>query len=143
MSTYSTTSLGSTLLRRSESGPLRPSTSTWWLGIRILDSPPAPLLTLIVRPSAEGRKAGEVKKEIAESAQIRRRFWTQLLDRAKDCTRLHAGKTPADDTWIGAGAGKTGLTFNYYVTQHGAQVELYIDRGHGSEEQNLAIFKHS
>jgi uncharacterized protein DUF4268 len=109
-------------------------------GIRIVDSPPAPLLTLIVEPSPEGRKAGEVKKEIAESAQIRRRFWTQLLDRAKDRTRLHAGKTPADDTWISAGAGKTGLTFNYYVTQHGAQVELYIDRGHGSGEQNLEIF---
>jgi len=58
-------------------------------GIRIGESPPAPLLTLIVRPSAEGRQAGEVKKEIAEGASIRRRFWTELLDRARQRTRLH------------------------------------------------------
>ena len=34
--------------------------------VRIGDSEPAPLLTLIVGPSKEGREVGETKKELAE-----------------------------------------------------------------------------
>jgi hypothetical protein len=120
------------------------SATDFWLlkieGIRIGDSPPAPLLTLIVGPSEEGKKVGEVKKEIAESAHVRRRFWTELLETARDKTRLHSGISPGDDSWISASAGKTGLAFTYSVTQHAAQVELYIDRGRGADEQNAAIF---
>jgi hypothetical protein len=52
-------------------------------GIRIGASPPAPLLTLIVGPSEESREAGEAKKDRAERYHIRRRFWTQLLERAR------------------------------------------------------------
>ena len=58
-------------------------------GIRIGDSPPAPLLTLIVGPSDEAREVGEAKKERAERYTVRRRFWTDLLDRpssAASCT---------------------------------------------------------
>ena len=95
-------------------------------------------MTLIVRPSAEGRQAGEVKREIAEGADIRRRFWTELLDRARQRTRLHSAISPTDDSWISATAGKGGLAFGYSVTQHTGQVELYIGRGSG--ETNLAIF---
>jgi Domain of unknown function (DUF4268) len=109
-------------------------------GIKIGDSPPAPLLTLIVGPSAESREAGEAKKERAERYQIRRRFWTALLEAAKQKTRLHAGVSPGDYSWVGAGAGKAGLVYNYDVTQHGSMVELYIDRGRGAEDENARIF---
>jgi Domain of unknown function (DUF4268) len=107
-------------------------------GIRIGESPPAPLLTLIVQPSSEGRQAGEIKKDLAEGPGIRRRFWTQLLDLARQRTRLHVAISPSDSSWVSASAGKSGLEFNYSVTQHAGQVELYIDRG--SAETNLAIF---
>lgn len=109
-------------------------------GIRIANSPPAPLLTLIVGPSEEGRKAGEVKKEIAEGGQIRKRFWTELLEKANQRTKLHAGVSPTDRLWSGTGAGKSGLGFSYAVTQHDSGVELYIDRGRDSEEENRRIF---
>jgi hypothetical protein len=109
-------------------------------GIRIANSPPAPLLTLIVGPSEEGRKAGEVKKEIAEGGQIRRRFWTELLEKAKQRTKLHGGVSPTDHLWSGTGAGKGGLSFNYTVTQQGSGVELYIDRRADSEDENRRIF---
>jgi uncharacterized protein DUF4268 len=109
-------------------------------GIRIANSPPAPLLTLIVGPSEEGRKAGEVKKELAEGGQIRMRFWTELLEKANQRTKLHAGVSPTDHLWSGTGAGKSGLSFNYTATQRDSGVELYIDRGRDSEEENRRIF---
>lgn len=109
-------------------------------GIRIGDSPAAPLLTLIVGPSAEGREVGEVKKDRAERYTVRRRFFARLLDGAKPRTRLHSAVSPSEYSWVGAGAGKSGLSFNYTVVQHGATAELYIDRGQGGEEENRAIF---
>ena len=109
-------------------------------GIRIANSPPAPLLTLIVGPSEEGREAGEAKKDRAERFHIRRRFWTELLERAKGRTHLHAAVSPREYHWLGVSAGKRGLNFNYVITQHGSTAELYIDRGQGGEEENQAIF---
>ena len=63
--------------------------------IRIGDSPPAPLLTLIVGPSEEARQAGKTKKDLAERYVIRERFWTQLLATASSKTRLHANVSPS------------------------------------------------
>lgn len=110
-------------------------------GIRIADSPPAPLLTLIVGPSEETRVAGETKRELAERHFIRKDFWTALLEKARSRTRLHSGVSPGHDTWVGTGAGKSGLTLSYVMTQHGSGVELYIDRGRGLDEQNTRIFE--
>ena len=109
-------------------------------GVRIGDSPPAPLLTLIVGPSAESREAGATKKEMAERYTFRREFWAELLARAKQSSALHAGISPSTSSYVGAGAGKAGLSFDYTIRQHDGAVELYIDRGKGAEDENNAIF---
>lgn len=110
--------------------------------IQIGDSEQAPLLTLIVGPSLEGLQVGKKKKEISERHHLRRKFWTQLLEHAKTQTRLHAAISPCDQNWVGAGAGLSGLAYNYTITQHGAMIELYIDRGKGAESENKQIFDH-
>ena len=109
--------------------------------VRIAESPPAPLLTLIVGPSEEGREVGETKKELAERQVIRKHFWTQLLDRARERTQLHASISPGPYGWLGTSAGKSGMGLNYSVRQHGTTVELYIDRGKDADEENRAIFE--
>jgi hypothetical protein len=108
--------------------------------IRIGDSPPAPLLTLIVGPTEESREVGQTKKNIAERYGLRQRFWTQLLEKAKAKTKLHATISPGEFHWIGTGAGMRGLTYNYVVWQHEAAVELYIDRGKEGGDENKTIF---
>ena len=109
-------------------------------GIKIGDSTPAPLLTQIVGPSEESRKVGETKKELAERYVIRQAFWSKLLERAKERTKLHAYISPGQYSWIGTAAGRRGLGFNYVVRQHEANVELYIDRGKDADEENKTIF---
>lgn len=59
-------------------------------GVRIGASEPAPLLTLIVGPSAEGREIGETKKKLADTDLRLHNFWTLLLERAKPRTKLHS-----------------------------------------------------
>lgn len=108
--------------------------------VRIGDSPPAPLLTLIVGPSRERKEVGEAKRDLAERHVLRKRFWEQLLARAKERTTLHAGISPGKENWIETGAGRSGLRFAYVVRIHDARVELYIDRGQDSEEENKKIF---
>jgi hypothetical protein len=108
--------------------------------IKIGGSLPAPLLTLIVGPSAEGKAAGATKKDIAERYEIRYRFWSGLLGRAKTRTQLHASIFPGQYSYIQTGAGKYGISYNYTIRKHDAYVELYIDRGDGAEKENKAIF---
>jgi hypothetical protein len=109
-------------------------------GIRIADSAPAPLLTLIVGPSEESHVAGDTKRELAERHVIRRDFWTALPERARSRTRLHGGVSPSHSTWISTGVGRSGLSYVYVLTQHGSGVELYIDRGRESGDENMRIF---
>jgi len=108
--------------------------------VQIGDSPPAPLITRIVGPSEESREVGAKKKQLAERDVLRYRFWEQLLEEARRRTKLHASISPTPYSWVGTSAGKRGLGFNYGVRQHEASVELYIDRGKDSEEENKAIF---
>jgi hypothetical protein len=109
--------------------------------IRIGESQPAPLLTLITGPTEEAREVGDTKKKFVERYALRHHFWETLLERAKPITKLHANISPSDYSWISAGAGKYGLGYLYATTKHGNTVELVIDRGKDSEEENQGIFE--
>ena len=106
--------------------------------IKVGDSKPAPLLTLIAGPSSESRRVGETKKELSERHILREKWWTQLLDEAKKRTKLHARISPGKNNWVGTGAGKSGLAYNYFILQHGTGIELYIDTG--DKDENKRIF---
>ena len=108
--------------------------------VRIGDSPPAPLVTLIVGPSEESREGGGIRDDWARRHVVKHRFWTELLERAEGRTKLHAGIAPTRYSWVGTGAGRGGLGFNYAIRQHDAQVELYIDRGRDRAEENQRVF---
>lgn len=109
--------------------------------IKIGDSEPAALFTLIVGPSEETREVGVKKKQLAERHKSRKKFWKILLERAKEKTKLHSSISPTIYNWIGSGAGISGLSYNYSITRHSAKVELYIDRGKDSKEENQKIFE--
>src|SRR5262249_702205 len=110
-------------------------------GIRIGNSPAAPLLTLIVGPSEETREVGEVKKERNERSSLRRRFWEGLLERSKAKTTLQTSVSPTEAGWLGARTGRRGLSWVYTVQQHAASAELYIDRGRGADGENEQLFQ--
>jgi hypothetical protein len=102
------------------------------------DSEPAPLLTLVVGPSDESKQTGETKKELAERHLQRRAFWESLLKLSNAKLKLFSAVSPGHDNWIGTGAGRSGMSFTYVMTQHGTRVELYIDGGKDSEDWNRA-----
>ena len=109
--------------------------------VKIGDSLPAPLLTLIVGPSEVIRRTGEVKEEWAERHKLRHRFWAELLERARPKSKLFSSISPSRDSWISAGSGRGGLWFSYTIRMKDASVDLSIDRGPGAEQQNRSLFE--
>lgn len=110
--------------------------------VKIGESPPAALFTKILGPSEEAKKAGETKKNLTERHLALHRFWTALLEKAKQKTKLHAGISPGYDNWVATGAGlPNGIHLNYIVRQHDAHVELYIDADQDTGEGNKAIYE--
>ncbi|MEP0765597.1 MAG: DUF4268 domain-containing protein [Fimbriimonadia bacterium] len=109
--------------------------------VRIGDSQPAPLCTVVVGPSAESREIGRAKKELSEGAALRQAFWEQLLELSCKRTALFSKVRPGTAGWVETGAGFSGVTFAYVVfRKQGARVEVYIDRG-SSDMENLALFR--
>jgi hypothetical protein len=107
---------------------------------RIGDSAPAPKFTIIAGPTESGKVVGSEKKELAERHKKRLKFWEGLLEKSKKRTPLHSNISPSMNSWIGTGSGKSGLGFNYVVTYKHGQIELYIDRGKDSQDENKKIF---
>ncbi len=109
--------------------------------VRIGDSQPAALFTLLVKPTAESRMVGKAKEEIVQGQFERRRFWTELMARSAGRSQLFAHKVLDDFDWMGIGAGLSGLSYNYVISKSaGGRVELYIDRGKGMAAENLRLF---
>jgi hypothetical protein len=95
---------------------------------RIEDSPPAPLLTVVAGPSSEAQHIGGQKKELAERHIKREQFWDALLQRANQRTSLHSRRSPTTGGALSAGAGRSGLVFQYRVRMHDAEIGFRIRR---------------
>ncbi|MEA2015893.1 MAG: DUF4268 domain-containing protein [Actinomycetota bacterium] len=104
---------------------------------KIGNSEPAPKFTIISGPSETAINIGEEKKELSERHKKRLKFWKSLLEKSKKKTNLHSNITAGTDSWIGTGAGKSGLAYNYGITYKNGQIELYIDRGDYGENKKF------
>jgi hypothetical protein len=108
--------------------------------IQIGDSMPAPLFSVVAEPTEISKEIGKEKKEYAERHHLRKEFWTLLLDYAKAKTKLHSNVSPSIYHWIGTGAGKAGMTYNYLITNDYVAIELYLDRGKEHPQLNKQRF---
>ncbi|MBU1350021.1 MAG: DUF4268 domain-containing protein [Bacteroidetes bacterium] len=97
--------------------------------VRIGESEPAPMFSIIAEPTEIAKSVGQEKKEYAERHHLRKEFWTQLIEKLKGRTKLHANLSPVIYHWIGTGAGRSGVGYNYVVTNDYVSSEVYLDRG--------------
>jgi hypothetical protein len=102
---------------------------------QVIPLPEAEAYQIKVREQSEERREAQRGEE---RHKLREQFWSELLSKAKARTALHAGLSPGRDTWIAAGAGRTGLSFVYRVRKHDCEVAFAIERR--SAEENRAIF---
>ncbi|HEX8352923.1 MAG TPA: DUF4268 domain-containing protein [Pyrinomonadaceae bacterium] len=81
-------------------------------------------------------KEQKERKEKAERLPLPR-FWESLLALGEGRTSLHTRMSPSERSYIGAGAGISGLGYWYNVSQHGSRVELYISRQDASANKRM------
>jgi len=114
--------------------------------VKIGSSEPAPMFSVIAEPTEIAKSVGKEKKEYAERHHLRKEFWTQLIEKLKGRTKLHANLSPVIYSWIGTGAGKSGISYTYGVTYDYVSSEIYLDRGKDyptlNKERFDVLYKH-
>ncbi len=88
-------------------------------------------------------KAQRQEAQRVETArgEILRRFWGQLIERSKASTQIIAGRSASSDHWLSGSTGRAGFALTFSMKQHSNRVELYIDKGKGTEEKTLQAFR--
>jgi hypothetical protein len=79
-------------------------------------------------------------KDQPERYGLRKKFWEGLLNRPKAQGTRHANIAAGEYSYISAGGGMWGLAFRYVIRQDEGAVDLYIDRGKGTDKENKKIF---
>ncbi len=95
--------------------------------VKIENSKPAPLFSIVTGPSREAKEAGEKRKDLAERHIKRLEFWEQLLSKLKEKSNLFANISPRKGSWISTSSGKKGIRFSYVVNKDSARVEVVFD----------------
>lgn len=70
-----------------------------------------------------------VSETIKNRHIIRKEFWKQLLKVMNEKSNLFQNISPGKYSWIGAGSGMRGVSFNFSASKKYCRAELYIDRG--------------
>lgn len=92
----------------------------------------------VSRPDQKNSRAN--KKDWSERHFKRIEFWKTLLEKCSAKTRLFSAISPGRYHWIGAGAGRSGVSFSFTLLTEQAGVELYIDHDRKTGKKNKAIF---
>ena len=109
--------------------------------IKIGDSQVAPLFTVIISPNEDLRLVGQEKRERSEIHRIRKLFWESFLNQARTKTPIYSSISAKEYHWIGTSAGISGIGYNCSLRQHDVSVEIYIDRGKDSQDENEYIYE--
>lgn len=109
--------------------------------IRIGESPPAPLLTLIVGPSDSAKEIASTKSEQSDLHRRRQAFWRVLLNHAQTKTTLHSGWSPVKANYISSRSNdRPGVALNYNVAKMNTSVVVYIDKVPDESPWNDEVF---
>jgi len=108
--------------------------------VRIGDSAQAPLFSIISKPDVQAKEVGEKKSELSEKGKTLIEFWTDLLHLMNTKSQLFGKRSPGMGMWLSAGAGKSGINFNFWIRKGDCKVVLWIDHDHETGIKNKVIF---
>jgi len=81
----------------------------------------------------------EKRKVLGVRAETLRRFWSQLIEKARSRTQLFANRSPTTDHWLSAGIGRGGFNACIVLTQTEGQFECYIRQTGGDLASKTAF----
>jgi len=97
--------------------------------------------TTIIPEDVQQEKSQRAQKKIySEKNSLRKEFWSQLLEKINKKSKLFSRISPGFYHWIGTGAGKAGIAYNFVILNSYAGCEIYLDRGKESQNVNKERF---
>lgn len=93
--------------------------------------------TIIPEELEQERLQISQRKIYAERHLLRKEFWAQLLDKINQKTNLFSRISPSIYSWIGTGAGKSGISYNFVIHKDYGGCEIYLDRGKNYINPNI------
>ncbi len=96
--------------------------------VRIVDSPVAPLFTMVAGPSIDTKETGTAKKDLADRHIKRIKFWEGLLPVINDKTNLFKRVSPSKDNWLAAGSGVGGIYYQLIVRKSNVSIQIIIEK---------------
>lgn len=105
--------------------------------VKIGESSPAPLFTLIVGPSPETREVGAIKKERMERHDLKEQWWRDLILRASQIHGMEISAPPNTTAYLRMPSDLGNVVFYFVVLKDSCFVELYINR---DDIENERIF---
>jgi hypothetical protein len=97
--------------------------------------------TTIIPEDVQQEKSQRAQKKIySEKNTIRKEFWGQLLEKINKKSTLYSRISPGFYHWIGTGAGKAGIAYNFVILNSYAGCEIYFDKGKESQDLNKERF---
>lgn len=102
---------------------------------QVIPLPEAENYIVRIREKEERERTARIKQ--SETAKKMLRFSTELLEKARARTELHARISPSSAHWVAAGAGISGCAFNYVVGQKFSRVELWLGKSDRAENKRM------
>lgn len=92
----------------------------------------------IIKIADKVREEKEVKETNRDINELRKLFWTELLEKYNEISSQYKNVSPGTDHWLDSGSGVSGAPFSFVVTKNYAGVEILINKG--TKEENKKIF---
>lgn len=92
----------------------------------------------LIKMADKTKEAQSVKEANKGIDELRRRYWTALLDKFNTVSKQFQNVNPSTDHWLSGGSGVSGIPFSFVATKNYASVEININKG--DRETNKAIY---
>ena len=92
----------------------------------------------LIKMADKTKEAQSVKEANKGIDELRRKYWTALLEKFNTISKQFQNVNPSTDHWLSGGSGVSGIPFSFVATKNYASVEININKG--DRETNKAIY---
>lgn len=92
----------------------------------------------LIKMADKAKEAQAVKENSKGIEVLRKKYWTELLEKFNGVSKQFQNVNPSTDHWLSSGSGVSGIPFSFVVTKNYISIELLINRG--NKEMNEKIF---
>lgn len=84
---------------------------------------------LIIKMSNKAKVDLDLQKSNQNRYEVRFKFWNKFLSEINSKNILFQGLAATKESWIGKGAGKTGINYEIVVNKNGIRMQVYFNTG--------------